>query len=352
LLGYKELGIWAVSLFLFVIFIGMFAVTGAIGAVSAGLLSTIFGWSGVSMHIIVGCVLAITAAILIIGKYSLLDNLIKLISVILFITVSAAFLAVLFNGPIYESGSMKMTNEIWKGAGLALTISLIGFMPTGLEVSAMQSIWSVEKMKQTGYHPTLKESLFDFKLGYIFTSILAFMFLTIGAFTVFGSGQLLDGSSVEFSRKLLQVFTMNLGPWSYWIMAVAAFGTIYGTLIVSMDAFTRSFMLGTTVLLKSKNDIEEVNNSHKFYVILLITIAIGGYLLFAQFPGGMIRILEAATICIFALAPIIAFLNLRLIKSSVIPITHRPNKFMFILAYIGLISGIVFTLFYLYTLIY
>jgi uncharacterized membrane protein len=162
----------------------------------------------------------------------------------------------------------------------------------------------------------------------------------------------LDGSSVEFSRKLLQVFTMNLGPWSYWIMAVAAFGTIYGTLIVSMDAFTRSFMLGTTVLLKSKNDIEEVNNSHKFYVILLITIAIGGYLLFAQFPGGMIRILEAATICIFALAPIIAFLNLRLIKSSVIPITHRPNKFMFILAYIGLISGIVFTLFYLYTLIY
>jgi hypothetical protein len=38
--GYKELGNWAVILFLIVIFIGMFAVTGALGAVCGGLLQS------------------------------------------------------------------------------------------------------------------------------------------------------------------------------------------------------------------------------------------------------------------------------------------------------------------------
>ena len=349
--GYKELGNWAVAMFLFVIFVAMFAVTGAIGAVCGGLLGTVFGWSGLSMPFIVGGILATTAAVLLIGKYSLLDQIIKLISVVLFITISVAFFAVLYKGPIQVTEAIPVTNEIWKGAGLALTISLIGFMPTGLEVSAMHSIWSVEKIKQTGYHPTLKESLFDFNLGYIFTSILAFMFMTIGAFTVFGSGQLLDGNSIEFSNKLIEVFTSSLGSWSYWIIAVAALGTIYGTLIVSMDAFTRSFVLGTLTLIKPNGVNREETNSNRYYTILLIIIAFGGFLLYIQFPGGMIKILEAATICIFLLAPIIAYLNLKLIKSPSIPTTHRPKRRIIILAFVGLSTGISFTVFYVITLI-
>ena len=41
--GYKKQGNWAVFLFLAVIFFNMFAVTGAVGAVSAGLLKTMMG---------------------------------------------------------------------------------------------------------------------------------------------------------------------------------------------------------------------------------------------------------------------------------------------------------------------
>jgi Mn2+/Fe2+ NRAMP family transporter len=348
--GYKELGNWAVTLFLFVIFIAMFAVTGAIGAVCAGLLSTFFGWSGISMPLMVGGILAITSAILLIGKYSILDQLIKFISIVLFITISVSFLAVMYKGPIPSEEAIINANEIWKGAGLALTVSLIGFMPTGLEVSAMHSIWSVEKIRQTRYYPTLKESLFDFNLGYMFTSILAFMFMTIGAFTIYGSGQLIEGNSIEFSNRLLEVFSSNLGSWSRWFIKIAAFGTIYGTLIVSMDAFTRSFVLGTFTLIKSKDGETKEANSNQFYTLVLIIIAIGGFLLFIQFPGGMIKILEAATICIFLLAPIIAYLNLKLITRSSIPTTHKPKKRMLVLAYVGLFTGIGFTVFYIYTL--
>jgi Mn2+/Fe2+ NRAMP family transporter len=349
--GYKELGNWAVILFLIVIFIGMFAVTGALGAVCGGRLSSILGFDGVSMPIMVGGILAVTTTILLFGKYVLLDNFIKVLSVVLFITVDAVFLAVLYKGPVSYEDRIPQANEIWSGAGLALTISLIGFMPTGLEVSAMHSIWSIEKIKQTGYHPTLKESLFDFNLGYVFTGILAFMFMIIGAFTVFGSGQLLEGNSIQFSNRLLEVFTANLGTWSYAIMAIAAFGTIYGTLIVSMDAFARSFVLGTAALMKSHDTNERENNFNKYYRIILVLIASGAFLLFNQFPEGMITLLEAATICIFIVAPVIAFLNLRLIKSKAMPETHKPSKGLLILAYAGLLAGISFTGFYLYDLI-
>jgi len=54
--------------------------------------------------------------------------------------------------------------------------------------------------------------------------------------------KLLEGNSTQFTNKLLGIFTTNLGDWSYWIIAIAALGTIYGTLITVLDAFTRSFV--------------------------------------------------------------------------------------------------------------
>ena len=348
--GYKELGQWAVCLFLVVIVTAMFAVTGAIGAVCGGLLNTIFGFSSSSVSISVACILAFTSSLLIVGKYSLLDNVIKLISIILLITVSIVFISVILDGPAHTKSLVDFNAQIGSGLGLALTISLIGFMPTGLEISAIQSIWSVEKIRQTNYTPSLKESLFDFNLGYAFTSILAFMFLTIGAFTVFGSGQLLNGNSVEFSSKLLNIFSSKSGVWSYVILSIAAFGTIYGTLIVSMDAFSRSFVLGLQTLRNSSDNHSE-NQFTSYYRATILLIAGGGFLLFKQFPGSMINILEAATICIFLTSPIIAFLNFKLIKHPSIPTSHQPKTWLIVLSIIGLITGIIFTLFYLYDLV-
>ena len=159
----------------------------------------------------------------------------------------------IFKGPIESAEGFSPTVNILQGAGLALMVSLIGWMPTGMEAATMNSIWVVEKIRTTKYHPTLKETLFDFNLGYIFTIVLALMFLIIGSFTVYGSGQLLEGNSTQFSNKLLNVFTANLGEWSYLIIAVAAFGTIYGTLITAWDAFARSFSL--RLCLSSNNDV-------------------------------------------------------------------------------------------------
>ena len=348
--GYKKQGNWAVFLFIFVISLNMFAVTGAIAAVTAGLLKTMFS-IGLSMPFLVGLVITLTVALLLLGGYTALDHFIKILSVILFVTVSTAFIAVLIKGPITPIADFEAP-RLLEGAGLALLVSLIGWMPAGMEASTMNSIWVVEKMRSTNYKPTLKESLFDFNLGYVFALILAVMFLTIGAFTVYGSGQLLEGNATQFTGKLLEVFTANLGDWSYWVIAIAAFGTIYGTLITVMDAFSRSFVRSLLVLAKD-NISEEKKQATltKNYKILLPLIGLGGFLLFFFSATSMIKILEFATILGFSTSPIIAFLNIKAITSKDISAAYRPSTMMIGLAYLGLVASLLFAFYYLSTVL-
>jgi len=271
--GYKDQGIWAVLLFMLVVTINMFAVVGAIGAVSAGLLATMFGVHVVPVPILAGIIIGVSVLLLLLGGYKGLDGFIKLISIVLLVTVTIAFLAVLLKGPARPTATFQAP-PIFEGAGLALLIGLLGWMPAGIEASTMNSIWTVEKARATNYQPTLKESLFDFNLGYIFALVLALMFMTIGAYTVYGTGTVLDGNATQFSNKLLNVFTQNLGDWSYYIIAIAAFGTIYGTLITVLDAFPRCFVRGLRILkfdILEKNDtqISFLENAYKWTLIIV-----------------------------------------------------------------------------------
>ena len=349
--GYKEQGNWAIVLFLMVVGVNMFAVTGAVGAVSAGLLSTMLGMAGIPMPFLLGGILILTAMLLILGGYSALDNFIKIVSVVLLVTVVTAFFAVLYKGPVEPAADFKSTT-ILEGAGLALMISLIGFLPAGMEASTMHSIWAVEKTRTTGYQPTLRESLFDFNLGYLFTTILALMFLTIGAFTVYGSGHLLEGNATQFSNQLLQVFVSNVGEWSYLILALAAFGTIYGTLVTAWDAFARSFVraLRTLKFAEVEDNSEQRTYLTRNYRMWLLIIGVGAFLLFYFSAASMIQILEGATILAFLTAPIVGYLNLQAIRHPDLPSTHVPPSWLIRLSFVGLFCMISFALYFLYDL--
>lgn len=224
-----------------------------------------------------------------------------------------------------------------------------------LEASTMNSIWTVEKARATNYKPTLKESLFDFNLGYGFALVLALMFMTIGAYTVYGTGTVFEehASATQFSNKLLNVFTQNLGDWSYYIMAIAAFGTIYGTLITVLDAFPRCFVRGLRVLRfeNADNNEEQTAFLGSAYKWTLIIVGFGGFSLFYFSATSMVKLLGAVTIIAFLTSPVIAFLNLRAIQSSNIPESHRLSPFMIGLAYLGLFALVAFSIYYLVELL-
>lgn len=349
--GYKDQGVWAIYIFLLLIVISMFAVTGAIGAVSAGLLSTILSTYfdfGLSDGLLTGVVILVTLLALLTGGYRGLDRIIKVISVTLLITAVVAFFAVIGKGPQAPAADF-VAPSLLEGAGLTLFIGLIGWMPTGIEASVMNSIWILKNNETADIKPTKKQVLFDFNLGYWFTVVTAIIFLIIGAFTIYGTGEQLGDGTTEFSKNLLHTISDNLGSWAFPIIAVAAFGTIYGTLITVLDAFSRCVTQGFRAL---KFDViadsaEQKSFAKRIFPAVLIIQSLGGFALFYFSTSSMITMLEWATIISFLIAPILGVLNLRVILKLQRETDHQVPKYLLYLAYIGLVAMVGFTIYYL-----
>jgi len=177
---------------------------------------------------------------------------------------------------------------------------------------------------------------------------MAVMFLSIGALSVFGTGLTLSGNSVEFSTQLLNIFSSSLGTWSYWAFGIAAFITIYGTLIVVVDAFARSLLECLEVLTFSSNQKRKRNlNSERNLNLVICIISLGSFFLFYYFASSMISMLEFATTLAFICAPFIAFLNFKCIMSPSLSKELKLPQWLKVLAFIGLIFLIFFAIYYL-----
>lgn len=350
--AYKKQGNWALSIFFFIICFSMFFVTGAIGAVTAGLISISFGLE-IPQWIVYCSVMSFTALILIIGKYKVLEILIKIISVILLLSVSIIFVAILIKGPLQPNLNFE-ADSIFYGPGLALLISLIGWMPNGMEGSAMYSVWVLENSKVDKEETNLKNALFDFRFGYVIVALLAFMFLIIGIYASYGSGNKLDGNTVVFSKKLLSLFSNVLGSWSFPLIAIAALGAIYGTLLTVWDVMARCFILCISSFKSNKKDEHLISNPNSIktsYTMMIIVIGLGGFLLFSFFKSQVLTMLEFATIGSFVSSPIIALLNWRAVNNEGIPANFRPSKAMNALSFIGILTLFGFAFYYLFSLL-
>lgn len=345
--AYLKQGRWALMSFLIIIACTMFTVVGAVGAASAGLLQTIMKWHGVDMRMLTAVFFLATAVMLIVGRFKLLDIFIKGISLALFVAVLTAFVAVIIKGPVDKvinfSPSPLMGDE-----GLLIIIGILGWMPVGLEASAFSSLWTIKKMETTGYRPTLKESLLDFNMGYGLTSLLAFLFLVIGAFTVYGTGIKIAGSPVIFSEKLIQVFTNHIGKWSSSFIAIGAFGAIYGTLITAWDAFARS--IGQCLVTLRKGHYKQTRPNDSIlseYSVWVVIIGIGGFLVISALGHSLGLLLNVATALSFLFAPLIAFLNLRAVI-NLEDVSSRPPKVMVMVSVAGIVVMAVFAVYYLW----
>ena len=95
--GYKKMGQWMLILYFIITISTMFFVTAAVGMVTAGFMENLFG---VDTPMLMNSILFIICLlILIIGKYSLLDSLIKIVGAVLLISTILAFSLTLFHGP-------------------------------------------------------------------------------------------------------------------------------------------------------------------------------------------------------------------------------------------------------------
>lgn len=330
--GYKRIGNWMLWLYFVITIISMLFVSAAVGAVTSGFLQNLFGLSSWGIYATAG-LFSICVFILSSGQYGLLDRLTKLIGAVLLISTLFAFVLALIKGPNPQLPEFVAPSILEKGS-LLFIIALMGWMPTAVDLSAWNSLWTLERIKQTRYRPSMKETLADFNLGYLVSAVLSLCFVTLGAYMLHGSGRELPNSSSDFANAVVNLYTNYIGEWSYLIIATSAFSIMFGTCIAVFDGFARSFERTIELLFLSQS---ENLNSKKTYTLSLIAIAIGAFLIIFLFGEHMKFLVDTATSISFLIAPIIAIVNFKLVTGTTIEKQYQPNTWLRILSWTGIV---------------
>jgi Mn2+/Fe2+ NRAMP family transporter len=333
--GYKKLGKGFLITYYILNFATMFTIQAAVTIVTAGLASQLFGFT-TDLVLWSTIILCISLTFLTIGKYKLLDNLMKYIIVILTISTIIAVSVALFS----TKEVFDVTQIIPSGAvELTFLIAFLGWMPAPLDISIWHSIWSIEKDKTNVVKTKLKDAIFDFNIGYISTLFFGICFVLLGALVMYKSGETLSNKASIFATQLIALYTRNLGDFSYIFIAIAAFTTMFSTTITTLDASPRA-MNRTTKLLLDK----ELKYGYWFWILFLF---IGTVLVLKYFMDNMGLLIKTATILSFLTAPFYAILNYRLITSKHTPNEHQPGIFLRVLSAIGIVFLVGFSIWFL-----
>ena len=223
---------------------------------------------------------------------------------------------------------------------ISFLIAFMGWMPAPLDVSIWQSLWTLEKKK---LNPELsqKSTLFDFNIGFASTILVGCCFLALGALVMNHSGETFSPQASSFANQLINLYTQTLGNWTYLIIALAAFTTMFSTTLTTLDASPRAMSKSVELLLKK--------NYNKGYFYWMVGLVIGTLIIFIFFLSEMAMLVKIATILSFLTAPFYAIVNYILITSKHTPQEFRPKKGMRLYSIISIILLISFSIWYLTT---
>lgn len=333
--GYRKLGKAVLIAYFILTFATMFTIQTAVTIVTAGIAYSLFGFG--SVVIWTAIVTAVCFSILIIGKYKILDSLMKFIVICLTIsTILAVSLA------IKPETVIDLTQIIPDDpVSIAFLIAFMGWMPAPLDISIWQSIWTVEK-KKLNPSITPKESRMDFNVGYVMTIFLAIGFLALGAFVMYGSGESFSPKGGEFANQLISMYTYSLGESSKIIIGIAALTTMFSTTLTTLDASPR-VMNSTLEILSGKF-------FKKGYLLWILILMAGTLTIFFCFASEMGLLIKIATILSFLTAPFYAIINYKLLTGNYTPESERPSKFLRIYSVVAIFILIAFSFWFLSTL--
>jgi Mn2+/Fe2+ NRAMP family transporter len=339
--GYAKLGKWAIFLFLFLTLGTMFTVQSAVTVVTAGLLEEVVGLN-YDIRLESTILLSICAAILVVGRYSILDKLIKVIIIVL--SISTVFSV---GGTIvhYTPPMSEVPFDFSNAMHITFLVALIGWMPAPLDISVWHSMWSEAKNRDMKTKVSMKDAMLDFNIGFVGTMVLAICFLLLGSLVMYGRGMEFPSSAAAFAGQLIKLYTQSLGSWTYPIIAVACLTTMFSTTLTCLDAFPRMLRKITTQLIPHKFDNDECKKVYSFWVIVT---AIGTSFTLYTFLQNMKAMVDFATILSFVVAPVVAILNYLVIQDKEVPAEARLTGKMKIFSWIGFVFLAGFSLYFLW----
>ena len=341
--GFKKRNSLYLPIFLIISLVtGTFTIA-AVSFVSGVLLTNIPLFSNFPPMDLSIIVLVICGFILIFGKYKALDNLSKILVSLLTILTFFAVISLLINGSLNNDLTATFFNpetSPWRLSNLSFLIPLMGWMPCPVELCVWPSLWMFSKNKESKYRPTVQEAEFDFNLGYLITIITAIFFVTLGAITMYGTGDgMLSGSGVSFAQNLIKLYTESIGEWSKWVIIPASFAAMFSTTLTCLDAYPRSIssiqgLLRGTDLGRIESSFEQTRFQNWMVIHIFASLIA---LLLAKSGGiGVKDFVFGAMTGSFLSAPVFAWMAMDTINSDLVPEINKYGKFLKLLSWIGL----------------
>lgn len=331
---FQEKGRFPMLLFFGVTLTTMFTVQAVVTLITASILASLFGLSFPLWTIAAG-VLLICSAILLWGHYQWLNRSMKMVILLLTVTSLVTLIAALFHPP--QHMEEVVTFSFLEDAHIFFLIALVGWMPAPLDIAVWHSEWTVEEMKITKDESPIKQATFDFNVGYWGTTLLATVFVALGAIILRGSGEALPSGGAAFATSLIGMYTATLGKWAFLFVAIAAFTTMFSTTLTVLDAYPRVMSKAFQLSLPKYKGLQS-------YGIWLLLTVLGALIVLIFQLDNMKQLVDLATSVSFITAPVLAALILWIVYSHKHSVLSSGEK---ILAWIGLLFLFGFALYFI-----
>ncbi len=315
----------------------------AVSFIAGVLLRNVPLLSGFNPYGLSMAVLVVSGVILMLGHYRALDRLSKLLVAMLTLLTALAAATLLIRGPVGDVASSWLAADPspWTLANLGFLIPLMGWMPGPVEMCVWPSLWMFSPAKDTQHTASLAEAEGDFNIGYGISLLTAFLFVTLGAYTMYGSGEgMLSGSTLSFAQKLIRLYTEAMGGWAAWVIIPASFAAMFSTTITCLDAYPRS--IAAIQRLWTRGDANQARDgvqTQRFtqWVIVHLLVAVAA-LMWASSGGITVKdFVFGAMTGSFLTAPLFAWMAMDTINSSLVPPEHRYGPLMRTLCWLGLV---------------
>jgi Mn2+/Fe2+ NRAMP family transporter len=319
LTGYRELGRWALVLFLVAVIPLVPVIFAALSAATAGIVSTIFG-PVLPVPALASLILLAASALLLLGGYRLLD---KVNAVMLAFLVVSTLITTAMVVPRVEWATLGDFAWTREATSLLFIVALAGFMPNPMDVSVPLSLWKVEadRTLPPGSHPSIGEARAGFKWPYLMTAFMAVCFCVMGAGVMHPQGIAPLSDAPGFAGQVVNLYREALGPGAAVLAAIAALSVMLTTVIAAVDAYCRTLPAAVAVW-HGDGDASGTRRAYVASCAVLVGLAIAAlFTLMSEFTV----LLDFVTSATFVVAPVIALLNHLVVTRCEMPEEARPS---------------------------
>ena len=346
LAGYAKVpgpGRWPLVLFVLFTLAQGVGVAVAVVSIAASVLTVGFGpefpgwWIdlGLSPLAFWGIAVATVAyVLLVVGRYPGMD----LINRVMMLVLAGLTLVAFAMKPPPAEAFAHLVLPVLPAGSVVLAVALLGWMPTGIDVSIWHSMWAQEKRGRWAACAVdgkadkaflTGKAMVDLKVGYGLSIFLGIVFYLLGTYLT-SAGKPPDGAGV--AAAISEVYVDILGGWAFPLFMLACFFAMFSTCYIVLDGFPRSLAEALRLLSPKRRDQPGPWGAPYWIFLTAILVIVVPILILVPKPMMLTKI---AAIMGFAVAPLYYGLNVYCASRFIEDPELRPRRSLLVSGWVG-----------------